>query len=106
MMNIWCCYAQRHRTTNLMESWNWSFNSEIGKRPSILLFFETISGNIKHYENLLKSFYNNGESISKRRKKSIQNDIRINNILDDYKSGKISLENCLNELSRIACITL
>ncbi|CAG4990263.1 unnamed protein product [Colias eurytheme] len=61
MMNIWCCYAQRHRTTNLMESWNWSFNSEIGKRPSILLFFETISGNIKHYENLLKSFYNNGE---------------------------------------------
>lgn len=46
------------------------------------------------------------KSVKIPRKKSIQNDIRINNLLGDYKSGKISLEICLNQLSRVACITL
>ncbi|CAG4969240.1 unnamed protein product [Colias eurytheme] len=47
---IWCCHNERHRTTNLAESWNGRFNKVIGKNPSLLLFLQTIGNDTCHFD--------------------------------------------------------
>ncbi|KAH9640003.1 hypothetical protein HF086_008098 [Spodoptera exigua] len=47
---IWCCHNERHRTTNLAESWNGRFNKIIGKNPSLLLFLQTIGNDTCHFD--------------------------------------------------------
>lgn len=50
MVEIWCCNEERHRTTNLMESWNSRFNRIIRSKPSFILFLQKILEDLKSVE--------------------------------------------------------
>ncbi|KAJ2937596.1 hypothetical protein O0L34_g19077 [Tuta absoluta] len=50
MKEKWCCYNERHRTTNLVEAWNQRLQMFLGARPSLLSFYEMVELDISTYD--------------------------------------------------------
>ncbi|XP_045504938.1 uncharacterized protein LOC123701487 [Colias croceus] len=49
MISKWCCYKERHRTTNLVEARNQRLQCYLGRKPSLLSFLEIITTDISTY---------------------------------------------------------
>lgn len=66
IQDMWICYNQRHRTTNVCESWNSRLNRNIGKsHPNIIELITTLKSDATHYDILQQRIEHN--LCSKRR---------------------------------------
>lgn len=49
MIEKWCCYKEKHRTTNLVEAWHHRLKNYLGTNPSLLSFLEMVKIDISTY---------------------------------------------------------
>lgn len=91
MKDKWCCYGERHRTTNKLEGWHAMLNRTLGKSSNLVQFLKTLEDD-SIYQKILS-----GKS-NQRRPEQIENDKRINNIVNRFTSGEIMVELCLEKL--------
>ncbi|XP_075990283.1 uncharacterized protein LOC142985927 [Anticarsia gemmatalis] len=98
MIEKWCCYQERHRTTNLVEAWNQRLQAFLGKNPSLLAFLDMIELDISTYDTAQERLRIKKQSIIKRSKQSRNNDKAIARLTEEYKKGKINMISFLEDI--------
>ncbi|KAF9420953.1 hypothetical protein HW555_002936, partial [Spodoptera exigua] len=94
MISKWCCYKERHRTTNLVEAWNQRLQCYQGRKPSLLSFLEIITTDISTYS----TDYEEMTVLCKRKKSSIINDKLIAKLTDKYEKKPITIMEFLEQI--------
>ena len=96
---MWNCYNERHRTTNIVETWHSCLNKSIRKsHPNIVELIIKLKEDAKFYDLKRMQLRLNMQG-NKRQKKYIDLDKRIERITTDLLQGRKSLANCLLALA-------
>lgn len=95
----WNVYGQRHRTTNLVESWHSKINRKINGRnkPNILQCLDTLHKEANLSKNKMDQVQR-GVQTNNRTPESIENEARINRIFSQFFENQISLGHCMEKL--------
>lgn len=97
--DMWICYNERHRTTNICESWHSRLNRQIAKaKPNINELILGLKTDAKYYDIVQQRLENN-ISPKKRLLKYSENDKLIKIIINDLKEhGRVgdALEKLIN----------
>lgn len=97
---LWNVHNQRHRTNNAVEGWNSKLNRMIGRQqPNIQLFVKCLKDEAINVSHVIRS-HDLGEVGVKRRKKYVQLDQRLDNIMKEYEMSR-DLKKCLTVISHI-----
>ncbi|XP_049886598.1 uncharacterized protein LOC126381107 [Pectinophora gossypiella] len=91
----WCCYDQKHRTTNIVESWHATVNKKGYQKPqSIAHFLTDLQREANYYDTLVKK----GSNIYQKKKETQEIDDYIEHVLKDFVDSEISVGMCLELL--------
>ena len=99
--DMWICYGEKHRTTNVVEGWHNRLNRRVGKmRPNIFELMKVLKEDAQHYESVkLKAEY--FVQPAKRRKRYANLDMRINKCVQNFVNGVYTVGQCLEKLKYI-----
>lgn len=92
--NKWCCYGQAHKTNNYAETHYSAINKAIHKNnKNICIVLRVLQENCKNYAEIRKKI----ETSKSQKLAEIKNKL-IDNIIEEYKNGIISLGHCIEKL--------
>lgn len=94
-IELWNCEGERHRTTNLVESWHKRLNNMTCKKPRLLKFLKTIRDEALYFER-----YRCIPAINRSRQ-TINRDLKLAFIVKQLKVGRITLLQALHQISKL-----
>lgn len=100
VQDMWICYEERHRTTNVCESWHSRLNRHIGKsKPNLMELIISLKNDSRHYD-IIQQRIDHNISPKKRAAKYIQMDRRINGIVSQIQESQ-DVEQALPKLASL-----
>lgn len=93
-ISLWNCEGQRHRTTNLVESWHKRLNNVSSKKPRLLQFLQTIKDEALYFENYRCTSAN-------RSRQSINRDLKLAVIVKQLQEEKITILQALRMIGKL-----
>lgn len=93
--NIWCIYGEKHRTNNIVESWNSHFRRFSDQRPNIIYFLIGVQKDINF---ILRKVNNNIAMIFKKKQATKDVDQRVMMAKQELLSDNISVGHFLQKL--------
>lgn len=95
LSSAWCSYDQLDKTNNAVESWNARIKKYIPRKPNVGQFLQGIDKDSKYFGTKLRETH---IRISKRKSETVENNRRIEDILQELLHGQTSVGHCLQKL--------